>query len=98
MTSFCYILYSKSLNAFYVGSTHETVEQRLDKHNNHQYGNHRYTAKTNDWEIFLALETNDYPHAVRLERKIKSMKSKLYIRDLKKYPELRRKLLNTTST
>lgn len=64
MASSCYILYSKRLNTFYVGATHETVEQRLDKHNNHQYGNHRFTAKTNDWEIFLVIKTNNCPHAV----------------------------------
>ena len=94
----CYILFSKKLDRFYVGATQDNVEQRLEKHNKHRYGNHRYTSKTNDWEVFLILEANDYPHAIRMERKIKSMKSKLYIRNLKQYSELRQKLINQTST
>ncbi len=98
MPALCYILYSKSFNKFYVGATHEAIEQRLEKHNNQSYGSHRYTATTNDWEVYLILETNDYAHAIRMERKIKSMKSKVFIQNLKKYPELRQKLLNQTST
>jgi putative endonuclease len=93
----CYILFSKSLDKFYVGVTHDDVNQRLIKHNKHSYGSHRYTAKINDWEVFFIIETNDYPHAVRIERKIKSMKSKTYIRNLKQSPELRLKLMNQTS-
>jgi putative endonuclease len=86
------------MNAFYVGASHDPVEKRLEKHNNHHYGNHRYTAKADDWEIILVFETKDYAHAVRLERKIKSMKSKVYIDNLIKYPELRQKLFDMTST
>jgi putative endonuclease len=40
----------------------------------------------------------DYAHAIRMERKIKSMKSKAFIQNLKKYPELRQKTIDTTST
>jgi len=98
MAAWCYILFSKGLNKFYIGATHQGVKQRLNKHNKHSYGSHRYTAKTSDWEIFLILEANNYPHAVRIERKIKSMKSKTYILNLKQYPELRLKLMNQTST
>ena len=98
MAAACYILYSKKLNKFYTGATHDNVEQRLEKHNEHSYGNQHYTAKVNDWEVFLFLEANDYPHAIRMERKIKSMKSKVFIRNLKQYPELRKKLINQTST
>ena len=96
--SVCYILYSKILNRYYVGATHENVEERLEKHNKHGYGKHRYTAVTNDWEIYLILETKDYSHAIRVERKIKSMKSRVYIENLKKYPELQQKVLYQTST
>jgi putative endonuclease len=98
MPSKCYILYSKKLNSFYIGATSEEVDIRLYKHNNKSYGKHRYTAKTEDWEIFLILEAKNYSHAIRLERKIKSMKSKTFIRNLKKYPELRQKTINQTST
>ncbi len=98
MNAACYILFSKKLNKFYVGATHDNIEQRLEKHNEHSYGNQHYTSLANDWELFLSLEANDYPHAIRMERKIKSMKSKSYIKNLKQYPELKHKLLNMTST
>jgi putative endonuclease len=98
MPASCYILYSKNLNKFYVGATGQPVELRLQKHNNHGYGGHRYTATTNDWEVFLVIDAMDYAHAIRMERKIKSMKSKAFIQNLKNYPELRQKTIDTTST
>ena len=98
MSASCYILYSKSLNRFYVGATNETIEQRLKKHNNHSYGRHRYTSRASDWEVFLNIAAMNYAHAIRMERKIKSMKSKIFIQNLKNYPELRQKILNQTST
>ncbi len=97
MAAACYILFSASLNTFYIGVTHDDVNQRLNKHNKHSYGNNRYTAKTNDWEVFLILETSDYSHAIRIERKIKSLKSKTFIWNLKQYPELQLKLMTQTS-
>ena len=97
MNAVCYILFSEKLNMFYIGSTHDEVESRLQKHNNHSYGTHRFTAVTTDWVIFLILEAVDYPHAVRMERKIKAMKNRTYILNLKKYPELQEKLKKITS-
>ena len=98
MQAACYILYSKKLDKFYIGATHEDINIRLEKHNNHSYGKHRYTAKANDWVVFLIIEANDYPHAIRVERKIKAMKTRNYIHNLKKYPELREKITNQTGT
>ncbi len=66
MVASCYILYSKGLDKFYVGVTHDTVVQRLDRHHLHSCGSHRFTATTNDWEVFLILETDDYAHAIRM--------------------------------
>ena len=98
MSTACYVLFSKTLNKFYIGATNDSVEKRLEKHNAHCYGNHRYTAAANDWEVFFALEANDYPHAIRMERKIKSMKSRAFIMNLRQYSDLRSKLINETST
>jgi len=98
MSAACYILFSRKLNKFYVGATNDNVEIRLEKHNDHSYGKNRYTAMANDWQVFLSIEANDYPHAIRIERKIKSMKSKTFIRNLKQYPELQNKLIHQTST
>lgn len=70
--------------------------ERIQKHNNHDYGNHRFTAVSNDWELFLKIEVKNYAHAVRLERKIKSMKSSTFIKNLVKYPELAEKIKSET--
>jgi putative endonuclease len=98
MQAACYIIYSKKLDKFYIGATHEDINKRLEKHNNHSYGNHRFTAKANDWVVFLIIEARDYPHAIRIERKIKAMKNRKYIHNLKKYPELLEKIKTQTCT
>jgi hypothetical protein len=43
---FCYILYSPSLNSYYIEMTTENVEERLKKYNLHLYGS-KYTSKAN---------------------------------------------------
>ena len=83
----CYIIFSHKINKFYVGATHQDPQQRLLKHNQGFYGKNRFTAVTNDWELFLIIPACDYAHAIRIERKIKAMKSAKYIRDLKSNPE-----------
>ena len=97
MTPSCYILYSPSLNKFYIGATHDSADNRLLKHNNHTYGKHRYTANADDWELFLQIDVAEYAHAIRLERKIKAMKSSKYIKNLKRFPEMRNKIIINTS-
>jgi putative endonuclease len=92
----CYILFSKKLQKFYVGVTQDDVDKRLERHNNKVYGQHRFTSKASDWTLFLYIPTEDYAKAVRIERKIKSMKSALYIRNLTEYPELLEKLVSST--
>ncbi|MDR2840436.1 MAG: GIY-YIG nuclease family protein [Paludibacter sp.] len=92
----CYIIYSTILNKFYVGATQDDVSQRVEKHNLGTYGKHRYTATVKDWELFIFIPTNDYAHAIRIERKIKAMKSAVYIRNLVAYPELLDKLVSST--
>jgi putative endonuclease len=47
--------------------------------------------------MFLELKAVDYPHAIRMEKHIKKMKSKVFIQNLKKYPELRKKLFQRTT-
>ncbi len=97
--AFTYILYSKTLDRFYTGACHlDELEGRIEKHNTAVYGTHRFTARANDWELFLSFKCVDYSHSVRLERKIKSMKSSRYIGNLKKYPELRDKILKETQS
>jgi len=90
-----YIIHSEKLNRFYIGSTTD-IDQRIINHNNHHHGKHSFTAKANDWKLFLFIPTNEYPQANRIELKIKKKKSATFNRCLKQYPELIKKLLNDT--
>ena len=92
----CYIIHSSKLNKFYIGATQEDVSSRIEKHNNGTYGKHRFTAKADDWALFLFIPTKDYPQAIRIERKIKSMKSAVYIRELAADPDKIQMLVSRT--
>lgn len=94
--AFTYIIYSNLLDKFYVGACNENLKERIENHINGAYGSKSYTHIATDWELQLAFELEDYGHAVRLEKKIKSMKSKVYIKNLIKYPELREKIVRQT--
>ena len=98
MATSCYILYSRSLGKFYVGATRTSIEDRLILHAKKVYGQKSFTASATDWELYLNIPTQTYEHALRLEKHIKSMKSRKYIENLKKYPELIEKILDQTAT
>ena len=85
-----YILHSCSLNRYYIGYT-SNFESRLDFHKNAE--SHKFTAKANDWKVFLKINCEDKHQALAIEKHIKSMKSKIYIENLLKYPEITIKLL-----
>ena len=78
----CYIIFSEKLNRFYIGATQEGMENRLAAHNSAKYGKSHFTSHTNDWTLFLFIPTSNFAKAIRIERKIKSMKSVIYIRNL----------------
>ncbi|WP_321826048.1 GIY-YIG nuclease family protein [Maribacter dokdonensis] len=96
MSSHTYILYSTTLNKFYIGACHEDLDQRIENHNAGAYGSKSFTSNTKDWVLFLKFDCDDYAHAIRLERKIKSMRSSVYIRNLAKYAELQDKIFKET--
>ena len=93
----CYIIYSSSFDRYYTGATHDSVFNRLQKHNDKKYGS-AATAFANDWEIFLIIESESYTMALNIEKHIKKMKSKSYFQNLKKYPEMISKLKSKYST
>jgi putative endonuclease len=93
----CYILYSNSTDKFYIGATHTSAEDRLKKHNEAHYGTQHYTANTNDWVIFLIINNSSYEQALKVEKHIKKMKSRQYIKNLKAYPEMVQRLVNKYS-
>jgi len=92
----CYILHSEKLQKFYTGLCQESLVERIKKHNSHDYGLNAYTSVANDWQLVLKIEVETVAHARRLELKIKSMKSSVYIRNLIKYPEMIEKIIQET--
>ena len=88
MKYICYIIFSRELDKFYVGYTTISGEVRLEKHLKDYYGLTKYTHKAKDWYIFLEIECKNSWQARAIEKHIKCMKSKRYIKNLKIYPEM----------
>ncbi len=88
--AYVYILYSKSLNCHYIGSC-ENLKNRLFEHSNDTFEN-SFTSKTKDWVLILKIENLGYQQSRDVEKHIKRMKSKIFIENLNKYPELVEKL------
>ncbi len=91
MRGIVYILYSKTIDRYYIGSTKD-LNIRIDLHLNKKFIT-SYTTNADDWEIYLAFETENISTATKVERHIKRMKSRVYIENLKRYPEMIEKLL-----
>ncbi|MCX8522983.1 GIY-YIG nuclease family protein [Chryseobacterium formosus] len=73
---FCYILYSKSLDQYYIGHSCEVLQERLRKHLSNHKG---FTSKAKDWIIIYSENYNSKSEAYKREFKIKAWKSKLKI-------------------
>ena len=84
-----YILYSEVLDRFYTGFT-SNFDVRMEFHQNPEAS--KFTAKAKDWVLFDTIECESKALALSVEKHIKSMKSKAYIKNLKKYPEMKEKL------
>ena len=97
MKTCCYILYSQKLSKFYIGACQENLDSRIEKHNSGFYGKKTYTSTAQDWCIYLIIDVLEYAHAIRIERKIKSMKSTTYIKNLRLYIELVEKTKTETA-
>ena len=90
MSFYVYILFSESLQKFYVG---ETQDLSLQQHREGFFKN-SFTAKTVDWSVFHNIKCESKSQSLKVERHIKRMKSSVYIRNLKKYKEIERNLKN----
>jgi putative endonuclease len=73
-----YILYSKSLNKYYIGHT-ENLDERLRKHLSNHKG---FTGRAADWVIVYSETFSTKELAYARERKVKSWKSRIKIEDL----------------
>jgi putative endonuclease len=95
--AYCYIIFSENLNKYYVGSTTETIIERLEKHITEYYEGTHFTHSTKDWNIYLTIPCLNRNQAKKVEAHIKRMKSKKYIQNLKEHPQIIKKLLNKYS-
>jgi len=88
---FVYVIYSRSIDKYYIGQTAD-IQRRLEQHNSHFY---KYSATTqaDDWILFHIIECESRRQAIQIEKHVKSAKSRKYLSDLKKYPEIGKKLL-----
>jgi putative endonuclease len=75
----CYILYSKSLDKYYIGHSCEDVQDRLRKHLSNHKG---FTAKAKDWIIVYSEIFHSKSDAYQRELEIKSWKSTSKIQNL----------------
>ena len=67
-----YILFSATLNRYYVGFTGEALEQRLKKHVTNHGG---FTGRAKDWVVAYAEQYVTKQEAFERERQIKGWKS-----------------------
>ena len=86
-----YILHSEKLNRYYTGYTFN-LETRIDFHLNDTQVR-KFTHKASDWKLVFIVNASTKNQALLIEKHIKSMKSKVYIENLIKYPEMSLKLL-----
>ena len=73
-----YIIYSKQINKYYVGST-ENIDLRIERHN---LGTTRFTSQANDWVLAYYETFNSKSEAIKREYEIKRIKSRKYIESL----------------
>ena len=77
---FIYILYSPSSDKYYLGYT-EDVSKRIFMHNNPIRSS--YTSKHTPWILKRTFEVgNNKTFALKIEQKIKKMKSRKYLEKL----------------
>jgi putative endonuclease len=88
---YTYIIYSPSLNKYYIGST-GNPELRLYQHNTGFFKN-SFTCRSNDWELASLFPCKDSSQARRLELYIKDKKSRKFVEKLIAQPNLFRKYL-----
>ena len=74
-----YILYSKSINRYYVGHSVE-MNERLREHNS---GEGKYTKRGIPWRMVWTFECPTRSEAMLLEIKIKKRGVKRYLDDIK---------------
>ncbi|MDN3491982.1 GIY-YIG nuclease family protein [Winogradskyella bathintestinalis] len=75
-----YILYSESIDKYYVGES-KNADIRRNLHNNHHFKK-GFTTAASDWVIVLNFECTSKVDALYLENFIKRMKSTKFIKKI----------------
>ncbi len=86
-----YVLYSKLKDRFYIGSCAD-FDLRFEQHKDKTFFKSFTAQQAGDWELFLKIDKLAYEESRWIEEYIKAMKSRIYIHNLKKYPEMINKL------
>jgi putative endonuclease len=73
-----YIIYSRQIDSYYIGSTSD-MDGRLRRHNSNHKG---FTGKSNDWKIIYTECYSEKKLALNRERELKSWKSRTRIEKL----------------
>ncbi len=78
---YVYILYSKSIDKYYIGYT-SNLELRIAQHNS-GFHKSKFTRKnSSDWDLVYQEKFNSKSKAIIREKEIKSFKSRSYIQSL----------------
>ena len=91
MSYYVYIIFSETINRYYVGVAQD-LTTRIQNHNSSYYRGRHYTKQADDWLLFHFISCSSYQQAIKIEKYIKKMKSRIYIQNLKRYPEITEKL------
>ena len=76
---FVYILFSEALNKYYIGSTSDSLDERIRRHNSNHKG---FTGSAPDWVLVYHELCSDKTFAIKREKQIKAWKSRLMIEKL----------------
>jgi len=74
-----YILYSDTLDHFYIGHTTLSIEERIKKHCSNHSG---FTARAKDWKCVWMVSYSSKEEAYAKERELKKLKSRQAILNL----------------
>ncbi|WP_337966580.1 GIY-YIG nuclease family protein [uncultured Flavobacterium sp.] len=77
--NFFYVLFSKTLNQYYIGHTSEGLEERLRKHLSNHPG---FTGKVKDWIVIYFEEFETKSLAYKRELEVKKWKSRVRVEKL----------------
>ena len=75
---YTYILFSKSVNKYYVGYTSD-LNNRIDRHGTDK---NKFTGQANDWKLITQFQFDTKSEAIKFESKIKKRGIKRFLDSL----------------